>query len=417
MYLGTQRSFRGAPREAMVRTGAERAIVRAELRGEASPTLVEAEIVLAGRSRTQVNRKTASGRKDLAVAAPVHHLLAGGPGPGEWGTQGPPRAPRRRPRAWSTPKGPGRPTRWNGCCANAPPCCARRGGGSARDVASTLDVWDQRLADAGKILVTARERLVSALDEFVGPAYGRLAGVPDQLLVSQQYVRSWIGELLDALVEHRTDDLRRGVNTVGPHRDDLVLTLEGREARTHASQGEQRCLALALRIGVHQLVVLETALTPILLLDDVFSELDPARSRALVAELPPGQSILTTAAPLPGRASTWPGSSTSPRWCRAREPRSPPAAERARRRSPAGGPGHRQGAQPHRRLAVAPDHGAGVHPLGGAGRDRAGGALCSRCACRIRPWWWAPTTRPGPPGRGWSPSGSWPRAPVGRHHH
>jgi DNA replication and repair protein RecF len=56
---------------------------------------------------------------------------------------------------------------------------------------------------------------------------------------------------------------------------------------------------LALRIGVHQLVVSRTALTPILLLDDVFSELDPARSRALVAELPPGQSILTTAAPLP----------------------------------------------------------------------------------------------------------------------
>jgi DNA replication and repair protein RecF len=166
-------------------------------------------------------------------------------------------------------------------------------------VTSTLDVWDQRLADAGKILVTARERLVGALDEFVGPAYGRLAGVPDQPLVSQQYVRSWTGDLLSALVEHRKDDLRRGVNTVGPHRDDLVLTLEGREARTHASQGEQRCLALALRIGVHQLVVSRTALTPILLLDDVFSELDPARSRALVAELPPGQSILTTAAPLP----------------------------------------------------------------------------------------------------------------------
>ena len=70
-------------------------------------------------------------------------------------------------------------------------------------------------------------------------------------------------------------------------------------ARLPRQFGEQRCLALALRIGVHQLVVARTALTPILLLDDVFSELDPARSRALVAELPPGQSILTTAAPLP----------------------------------------------------------------------------------------------------------------------
>jgi DNA replication and repair protein RecF len=173
------------------------------------------------------------------------------------------------------------------------------GGRVSADVASTLDVWDQRLADAGKVLVTARERLVTALDEFVRPAYARMAGVPDEVVVSQEYIRSWSGELLDALAAHRTEDLRRGVNTVGPHRDDLLLTLDGREARTHASQGEQRCLALALRIGVHQLVTIRTSLTPTLLLDDVFSELDPARSRALVAELPPGQSILTTAAPLP----------------------------------------------------------------------------------------------------------------------
>src|SRR6185312_16393695 len=117
------------------------------------------------------------------------------------------------------------------------------GGRVSTDVASTLDVWDQRLADAGKILVTARERLISSLAEFVGPAYGRLAGLAGQIVVHQHYARSWTGELLDALVAHRNDDLRRGVNTVGPHRDDLVLTLEGREARTHASQGEQRCLA------------------------------------------------------------------------------------------------------------------------------------------------------------------------------
>jgi DNA replication and repair protein RecF len=297
-YLGTQRSFRGAPREAMVRTGAARAIVRAELRGEDSPTLVEAEIVPAGRSRTQVNRKSTSGRKDLAVATPTTifspedlALVSGGPklrrellddALGLLDTEGARAADDvdriLRQRA---------------------ALLRQAGGRVSGDVASTLDVWDQRLADAGKILVAARERLVAALDQFVGPAYARLAGVPGQVVIGQEYVRSWTGELLDALVAHRTDDLRRGVNTVGPHRDDLLLVLEGREARTHASQGEQRCLALALRIAVHQLVVARTALTPTLLLDDVFSELDPARSRALVAELPPGQAILTTAAPLP----------------------------------------------------------------------------------------------------------------------
>jgi DNA replication and repair protein RecF len=86
---------------------------------------------------------------------------------------------------------------------------------------------------------------------------------------------------------------------VGPHRDEIVIQLDGREARTHASQGEQRCLALALRLGIHRLVRQTTDLVPTLLLDDVFSELDPARSRALVAEIPAGQAILTTAAPLP----------------------------------------------------------------------------------------------------------------------
>ncbi len=163
-------------------------------------------------------------------------------------------------------------------------------------------MWDQRLADAGKVLVAARERLVGDLDPLVGAAYRHLAGAVDtagQIVMGQRYVRSWEGDLLAALGASRRDDLRRGVNTVGPHRDDLVLEIEGREARTHASQGEQRCLALALRLGVHELVRTRTALIPTLLLDDVFSELDPARSRALVAELPSGQSILTTAAPLP----------------------------------------------------------------------------------------------------------------------
>ncbi len=117
--------------------------------------------------------------------------------------------------------------------------------------------------------------------------------------VTATYQRSWEGDLQAALAASRTDDLRRGVNTVGPHRDDLVVHLDGRPARTHASQGEQRCLALALRLSLHAVVRERTTLRPTLLLDDVFSELDPARSRALVAELPAGQAILTTASPVP----------------------------------------------------------------------------------------------------------------------
>jgi DNA replication and repair protein RecF len=298
VYLCTQRSFRGAPREALVRTGLDRAIIRAELRDEDIPTLVEGEIVPAGRSRTQVNRKVARARRDLAAATPCTifspedlALVSGGP------------SVRREllddGLSLLDAEGARAADEVDRVLRQRSALLRQAGGRLSADVASTLDVWDQRLADAGKVLVTARERLVTALDELVRPAYARLAGVPDEVVVSQEYLRSWSGDLLDALVAHRTEDLRRGVNTVGPHRDDLLLTLDGREARTHASQGEQRCLALALRIGVHQLVTSRTTLTPTLLLDDVFSELDPVRSRALVAELPPGQSILTTAAPLP----------------------------------------------------------------------------------------------------------------------
>jgi DNA replication and repair protein RecF len=298
VYLATGRSFRGAPRETLVRTGTARAIVRAELQHHDSPTLVEAEILPAGRSRTQVNRKVAHARKDLARATPCTifspedlALVSGGP------------KVRREllddALSLLDAEGARAADAVERILRQRAALLRQAGGRVSADVASTLDVWDERLAHAGKLLVAARERLVGALDQYVGPAYGRLAGVPDQVLIGQTYVRSWDGELLDALAAHRNDDLRRGVNTVGPHRDDLVLTLEGREARTHASQGEQRCLALALRIAVHRLVTAKTELTPTLLLDDVFSELDPTRSRALVAELPQGQSILTTAVPLP----------------------------------------------------------------------------------------------------------------------
>ena len=174
------------------------------------------------------------------------------------------------------------------------------GGRLTPEVASTLDVWDQRLADAAKVLVAARERLVAALESPVALTYRRLAGSDDPATLRLRYQRSWAGDLLDALGACRADDVRRGVSTIGPHRDDLLVVLDERAARTHASQGEQRCTALALRLGVHQLVRTETPLVPTLLLDDVFSELDPGRAQALVAELPAGQALLTTAAPLPG---------------------------------------------------------------------------------------------------------------------
>jgi DNA replication and repair protein RecF len=123
-------------------------------------------------------------------------------------------------------------------------------------------------------------------------------------VVRVHYDAPWRAKgLAAALAEARSDELRRGVSLVGPHRDDLVIELEGRAARTHASQGEQRALALALRLASHHVVTDAVGEPPVLLLDDVFSELDPQRSEALVAHLPAGQAVLTTAAELPPAAT------------------------------------------------------------------------------------------------------------------
>jgi DNA replication and repair protein RecF len=297
-YLGTGRSFRGAPPEALVRTSAACAIIRADLASPDSPTLVETEIRLAGRSRTRVNRKNVTSRRELGAAAPCTIfcpedlvIISGGP-------------KGRRDLlddALSVldAEGARAADETERVLRQRSALLRQSGGRNNGDVAATLDVWDQRLSDAGKVLVAARERLVADLEEPVGSMYARLAGAQGRMFVRLWYTRSWEGDLLDALTTSRADDLRRGVNTVGPHRDDVTLQIDGREARTHASQGEQRCLALALRLAVHQLVRTRTSLVPTLLLDDVFSELDPARSRALVSELPAGQCILTTATPLP----------------------------------------------------------------------------------------------------------------------
>ncbi len=89
---------------------------------------------------------------------------------------------------------------------------------------------------------------------------------------------------------------------IGPHRDDLALSIGGLPARTHASQGEQRSLALALRLAGHRLVAASAGTPPVLLLDDIFSELDPGRSSALLSSLPAGQALLTTAGAVPSDA-------------------------------------------------------------------------------------------------------------------
>lgn len=298
-FLGSQRSFRTAVREVMVRNGAERAILRAELERELRPLRVESELLSNGSARTLVNRRTVQGRGELADAVPVTVFS-----PEDLAlVQGPPA--RRREmldaalrlvdhRAAADLDAMDRVLRQRGALLR------QAGGRLSGELASTLDVWDGRLGASGQAVSDARRALLADVQPAVDEAYGHLAGAgAADAAVKMTYAPGWQGELADALAASRRDDVRRAMSTVGPHRDEVVLCIGGREARVRASQGEQRSLALALRLGLHQLVTERRGGAPLLLLDDVFSELDPDRSRGLARLLPSGQALVTTAAPLP----------------------------------------------------------------------------------------------------------------------
>ncbi len=291
-WLGTGRSFRTTTREALVRVGTARAVVRAQLHTAGRTQLVEAELPRTGTARVQVNRQAVRRVVERAAAAPMTvfcpedlALVQGGP------------AERRGflddVLASSQVRTEALVVEVERVLRQRAALLHHAGGRGTPEVMSTLDVWDSRLADAGSALVAAREALLAEMAPMLNAIYGRLAGVPDAITVA--YRRSWEGDLGAALEARRGEDLRRQSTGIGPHRDEVELFVAGRPARTHCSQGEQRSLALALRLTSHHLATRRIGEPPVLLLDDVFSELDPARARALVAELPPGQVLLTTA--------------------------------------------------------------------------------------------------------------------------
>jgi DNA replication and repair protein RecF len=163
---------------------------------------------------------------------------------------------------------------------------------------SELELWTSDFCAVSTELVAHRTMLIESLGPLVATFYRELSESDSYVEIT--YEKSWIGELQDALEKGFDDDRFRGYTTLGPHRDDLGVVLEGRDARRQASQGEQRSLALALRLAGHELVRQRRGMDPLLLLDDVFSELDPARSHRLLGLLPAGQTLVTTASPLPG---------------------------------------------------------------------------------------------------------------------
>lgn len=300
-YLATLASFRGVPAEALVREGCAQAVVRGDGERGGRQLLVEAEIVPGGRGRVSVNKQRVRRGSDLLGALRVSvfspddlELVKGGP------------SARRRylddtlvalhPRYDALRRDLERILRQRTALLR------QSGGRPTPEIAATLDVWDAKLAAAGEALADARADLVGRLEPALAKAYADLA--PERGLIAAAYDAPWrAAGLAAALADARAEELRRGVCLVGPHRDDLSLRINAMPARTHASQGEQRSLALALRLAAHRLVADALDEVPILLLDDVFSELDPDRTDALLHHLPAGQALLSTAGLLPAGAT------------------------------------------------------------------------------------------------------------------
>ncbi len=300
-FLATLESFRLAPTAALVRDGADTAVIRATVRhDDGRELLVEIQIPRQGRTTVLVNRQRLQRTRDLlgvlrvTVFSPDDLELVKG-------------APSERRRFCDETlvslavKNDALRLDLDRVLRQRNTLLKQCNGRLTEEVGFTLDVWDERMATIGDELGQARADLVARLQPVAEEAYQHLAGRP--LAVGVRYEPEWRRPgLAVALRASRSDDVRRGVSTVGPHRDDLELTLGSMPARTHASQGEMRSLALSLRLAAHRLVASATDMTPLLILDDVLSELDPERCEALLAHLPPGQVVITTASPLPEAA-------------------------------------------------------------------------------------------------------------------
>ena len=296
-YLGTLGSFRGAPTEALVQQGSEGAVVRADVVRGDRELLIEAELARAKPNRVQVNRQRLSAARELVGLVPITvfgpddlELVKGGP------------AMRRRylddllvqlhPRNVALRAEVDRTLKQRNALLR------QAKGRITPEIDATLAVWNAKFAEAADALGAARADLVERLAPETDGAYAELAGPghPVTMVYAPEWRTTGLAAALDAV---RDDEVRRGVTLVGPHRDDVEITLSAMPVRTHASQGEQRTTALALRIAGHHVVGMSRGTSPLLLLDDVFSELDANRAHALLALLVADQTFITTAGEVP----------------------------------------------------------------------------------------------------------------------
>ncbi|MGW1681774.1 DNA replication/repair protein RecF [Saccharopolyspora sp. NPDC002376] len=322
-YIATLGSHRVASDAPLVREGAGRAVVRAAVVNGGRELLVELEITPGKANRARINRGAAAKPRDVlgilrtVLFAPEDLSIVRGD-PGERRRFLDELLVSRAPRFAGVRSDYERVLKQRSALLKSAGA-AKRGGAKA-DL-RTLEVWDGHLARFGAELLAGRLDLVAAIAPHMTSAYANVAAtdeasLPSSRVASLRY-RSSLGAslpegygepmgkvadveeleaaLLEELARVRSQEIERGVSLVGPHRDDLELLLGELPAKGYASHGESWSLVLALRLASYHLLT-EDGAEPVLILDDVFAELD-RRRRARLAELVAGaEQVLVTAA-------------------------------------------------------------------------------------------------------------------------
>ncbi|MFF2373012.1 DNA replication/repair protein RecF [Streptomyces xiamenensis] len=309
-YLATLGSHRVSSDAPLVRSGAERAVVRAAVVEGDRRQLVELELNPGRANRARINRSSPVRPRELlgivrtVLFAPEDLALVKGD-PGDRRRFLDELVTARVPRLAGVRSDYERVLRQRNTLLKSA-AMARRHGGRGVDL-STLDVWDQHLARAGAELWGQRLGLLAAVGPLADKAYEELApgGGPVGLEYRSAAVEEPLegepgrdelyGVLLAALGEARKREIERGVTLVGPHRDELVVRLGELPAKGYASHGESWSLALALRLAAYGLLR-EEGPEPVLVLDDVFAELDARRRDRLAGLVAGGEQVLVTAA-------------------------------------------------------------------------------------------------------------------------
>ena len=313
-YLAGLASHRVAQDAPLVRLGAERAVIRGTVVRDNRPTLVEIEVTPGRTNRARINRAPVPRPREVlglvrsVLFAPEDLALVKGD-PAERRRFLDDLLVARAPRLAGTRADYDRVLRQRNALLKSASAAVRasRGGIESLDL-RTLDVWDTHLARSGADLLAARLELVEILRPLVAKSYDAVA---DGIATGEARLdyRSSLGPdvelspdrdlltaaIIEATARFRRDEIDRGLSLFGPHRDDLVLGLGPMPAKGFASQGEAWSFALALRLASFDLLRANGD-DPILLLDDVFAELDVGRRDRLARLVGEAEQVLVTAA-------------------------------------------------------------------------------------------------------------------------